>query len=157
MRRIHAGWKQLEVRGGVQRRYDGSAGVAKRRTWKMTLGCSGRGERCSFLISDPLRIYINAMDTCLTQISGHAENNSWIRQIRTLARSGHGPKDLMFTWLWELHWALPSFDYKDTSMQKDPIDQTQERHRATERLPPNLSTNRKNAIKWKNGNKIFFY
>lgn len=94
-----------------------------------------------------------------TQVSGHTENNSCIRQIRTFARRGHGPRDLSFTWLWKLHWALPSFDYKDTGMPKDPNGQTQECNRATEQLPPNLSTNRKNsAIKWKHWNyKIFFY
>lgn len=86
MRRIHAGWTQVEVRGGVQQRYDSRVDVSKRRTWKMTLGCSGWGEWRLFLTSDPWRIYINAMDISLTQVSEHTENNSSIRQIRTLAR-----------------------------------------------------------------------
>lgn len=101
-------------------------------------------------------IYLNGMDICLTQIFGHMERDSW---ICTLAGHGHGPRDLEFHRWWELHRALPGFNYKDTHMQKGPIGQTQEHHRVTERLLPNLSTNRKSsAIRRKNWNsEIFFY
>lgn len=103
-------------------------------------------------------VYINldVMDACLTQISGHTESDSW---ICTLAGRGHGTRDLEFPRWWELHRALPCFNCKDTGTQKEPIGQTQEHDRMTERLFPNLYTNRKSfAIKWKNWNsEIFFY